>query len=248
MRFTAFGSTIGGTAGAPGSSPAERNVFGGNGTAIRTLGQGTVSVLGNYFGVKPDGTTAAPNSGDAIKVVSGSAMFPNNGTVIGGTVGSVEAGTTTCDGACNVIANSGDDGIDLGGDGFVDAAPRGAPPSRAISLGSTGPETRRPKTAGAWRLSDADSVTVGGSSTGARNYLAANIFGITSTSGATGLAVQQQLLRPELGGGGEPLPTSTRTRNSAAPLPSATTGSAAVAPRASPAAASFSKSEPTEVR
>jgi hypothetical protein len=71
--------TIGGTA------PGDRNVFANNAGGIRLFGADNTQVIGNYFGVAPDGVTAAPNTpSDAILIDATPGMDPATGNVIGG--------------------------------------------------------------------------------------------------------------------------------------------------------------------
>jgi CSLREA domain-containing protein len=98
-----------------------RNVFAANsGDGLAIIGAGNVRVLGNYFGVEPDGITPAPNGGKGIKVASKStelgAVIEATGTTIGVQLSSEKAASPACDGGCNVISGSGSNGIDLAGD------------------------------------------------------------------------------------------------------------------------------------
>jgi CSLREA domain-containing protein len=100
--------------------PEGRNVFAGNsGDGLDILGTSNVRVLGNYFGVGPDGTTPAPNGGDGIEVASESIESGGveaSGITIGTQLSSAWAASPACDGGCNVISGSGLNGIDLEGE------------------------------------------------------------------------------------------------------------------------------------
>ncbi|MGN6546252.1 MAG: DUF4347 domain-containing protein, partial [Aureliella sp.] len=79
-----------------GSTAADRNVISGNTTVgVSVAGSGNI-VSGNYIGVASDGSTALGNSGDGINV-SGSSNR------IGGVVA----------GQGNILANNGDDGVEI---------------------------------------------------------------------------------------------------------------------------------------
>jgi CSLREA domain-containing protein len=102
------GATIGGT------SAADRNVFGNNtAEGLDIEGADNADVVGNYFGVKPDGATQAAN-GKNVEITD-TVAFEANGDEVGTTVAS---GAAPCDGGCNVISGSSGPGIDLVGDGI----------------------------------------------------------------------------------------------------------------------------------
>lgn len=90
-------------------------VAGSSGDGLHVEGASNVKVLGNYFGVEPDGTTAAANGKDVeITSTAGSQAVGNS---IGVAVSAAAAATPACDGGCNVISGAGSNGIDLQGDG-----------------------------------------------------------------------------------------------------------------------------------
>lgn len=107
-----------------GESEEARNVFANNsGDGLRIFGADETLVLGNYFGVKPDGITQAANGKD-IEVVSQLAGgFEATGNLIGVQAES-EAGTTdACDKGCNVIAGAIGSGVDLQGNSVEGESP-----------------------------------------------------------------------------------------------------------------------------
>lgn len=96
------GATIGGTA------AADRNFFANNSfEGLDVEGADNADVLGNYFGVKPDGATQAANGKDI--EITDTVAFSATGNEVGTTVAS---GVAPCDGGCNVISGS-TTGIDL---------------------------------------------------------------------------------------------------------------------------------------
>jgi CSLREA domain-containing protein len=100
-------ATIGGT------TDADRNVIANNSfEGLDIEGADDANVLGNYFGVKPDGTTAAANAKDI--EITDTVAFEANGNEVGTTVAS---GVAPCDGGCNVISGASFAGIDLQGNG-----------------------------------------------------------------------------------------------------------------------------------
>jgi CSLREA domain-containing protein len=110
-------------------TPAGRNLFARNtqaGVLIQAADNNTI--VGNYFGT--DRAGAAPVAGfvngDAIRL-GGFSAGPNNAT--GNVVGGADtAGNTACDGACNLIADFSDDGIDLSAE---------SPPAGLVAADST---------------------------------------------------------------------------------------------------------------
>jgi CSLREA domain-containing protein len=101
------GATIGGTA------ATERNVFANSAAeGLDIEGADNADVLGNYFGVKPDGSTQAAN-GKNIEITD-TVAFAATGNEVGTTVA---VGAAPCDGGCNVISGASSMGIDLQGNG-----------------------------------------------------------------------------------------------------------------------------------
>lgn len=103
-----------------GEGPGAGNVFANNtGEGLDVLGADNARIRGNYFGVKPDGVTAAAN-GEDVEVTS-SEEFEATGTAIGTRVTFESSATSPeCDGGCNVISGAGSTGIDLEGDGGLE--------------------------------------------------------------------------------------------------------------------------------
>ncbi|MGH3429408.1 MAG: right-handed parallel beta-helix repeat-containing protein [Mycobacteriales bacterium] len=105
-----------------GEGPEAGNVIAGNsGDGLDIHGARGTKVLGDYFGVKRDGTTQLANGKD-IEVTSVSEGGPEaSGTAIGTKVSQKAAATPKCDGGCNLISGSASSGIDLEGDGGAEA-------------------------------------------------------------------------------------------------------------------------------
>jgi CSLREA domain-containing protein len=96
-----------------GKNAADRNVIANNSfEGLDIEGADNADVLGNYFGVKPDGSTPAANVGKNIEITD-TVAFEATGNEVGTTVA---AGVAPCDGGCNVISGSAI-GIDLQGNG-----------------------------------------------------------------------------------------------------------------------------------
>ncbi len=100
-----------------GESPGTGNVFANNsGDGLDILGADETLVLGNYFGVEPDGKTPAANGKD-IEVNSQLAGgFAAERNLIGVRPPFSEPPTPECDIGCNVIVGATASGIDLQGD------------------------------------------------------------------------------------------------------------------------------------
>jgi CSLREA domain-containing protein len=164
-----------------GTEAKERNVFANNaGDGLDILGADNAEVLGNYFGVDPDGATQAAN-GKNIEITD-SVAFEANGDQVGTTVEGAAATSQACDGGCNVVSGSTGTAIDLVGDGEgQNELPASGPTTvngNYVGLNSGGvtPVSAGPIfdiLAGA-----AEDVTVGGTAPGDANYIAGGSFGI----------------------------------------------------------------------
>jgi CSLREA domain-containing protein len=100
-----------------GNGGEEPNVFAASAeVALDLSGATSTEVLGDYFGVAPDGITAAPNGKD-IEVTGVGSGPAASGTKIGTLLSSEAVATPACDGGCNVISGAASSGIDLEGDG-----------------------------------------------------------------------------------------------------------------------------------
>jgi CSLREA domain-containing protein len=107
-----------------GESAEVRNVFAYNDAdGLQILGADNAIVLGNYFGVGPDGETAAVN-GENIEIASQLAGgFVASGNLIGVQAESAASETEECDRGCNVIAGATASGIDLQGNALQGESP-----------------------------------------------------------------------------------------------------------------------------
>ena len=190
VQVTADGAVIGGTAGATGTSPADRNVFAnasvGEAVALDIfVGDGAV-VQGNWFGTNETGTAAAANGQDI--TLGGNGTNTATGTTIGGT----QASPGTCAGACNVISGATTDGIDLRDTHIQDAA------STTISgnfIGLNAAGTAAIPNAIGVRVVNAPQTTIGGSMAGQGNYIGGGGSGIAALfQGAPGLLVEDNFI------------------------------------------------------
>jgi CSLREA domain-containing protein len=168
-----------------GSGAEEGNVIGGNTfVGLDLEGASKTKVLGNYFGVAPDGATARPNIKDIEITNSVLVAHEAKENEIGQTIAG--AATTKCDGGCNVIAGATTTGIDLNGDGSgLNEEPASGPTiirGNFVGLKASGTGVVANGGIDIW-AGGADHVTVGGFAAGDANYIAGGSEGIVSESG-----------------------------------------------------------------
>jgi hypothetical protein len=169
-------SLVGGTDGASGTSPADRNVFTNESTGVRIFGGDNNEVLGNYIGTRADGTTAGLES-EGVEVASETAG-PDTATSnqIGEAVSAGAAATTSCDGACNLVSGAvtpGEGvGIDLSGDaGGVESPSSGSTVAgNFVGMDVTG-TTLVGNTSNGIKINTALNATVGGPDAADRNFI-----------------------------------------------------------------------------
>src|SRR5215213_7228086 len=180
------GATIGG------AEPAERNVFAFNAVSLDIMGADEAVVRGNYFSVRPDGSTPAP-AGTSIEITDSTAVpgFKAEENEIGAPLSQGAAESDNCDGGCNVISGSSSTGIDLNGSSGQEEAPASGPTiirGNFIGLDAAGTAAVDNTSYvgngfyGVW-AGGADAVTVGGFALGAANYVAGGSEGIVSENG-----------------------------------------------------------------
>jgi hypothetical protein len=174
-------ATIGGT------KAAQRNVFANNtADGLDILGAEFSVVQGNYFGVKPDGSTPAANGKD-IEVTDSTGGFTASETEIGATIKGEALSTAACDGGCNVIAGATSAGVDLQGDGAGKSeAPATGPTTvkgNYVGLSAAGTEAVGNGTSGIF-AGAAGEVVVGGLEAANANRLAGGEYGVYSDEGA----------------------------------------------------------------
>ena len=171
-------ATIGGTAGATGSSPADRNVISNTATGI-VLGGDNAVVQGNFIGTNPTGAPGLfnghGNNGVAtgIRVADLTNVHQPNNNLIGGTVAPAQASTSNCDGACNVIANASSFGITLDETSLSSLTTfANATTIRGNYIGTDVTGSADVGNGTAIRVGRGDSTQVGGVATGDRNLIA----------------------------------------------------------------------------
>jgi hypothetical protein len=174
-----------------GEGPEARNVFANNiGDGLDIHGASNVKVLGNYFGVRPDGGTRAANGKDIEVTSTSDGEFEAIGSAIGTRVSSEFAATPECDRGCNVISGAESSGIDLEGDGGQEApAVSTAIAGNYIGLNATGTAPIPNVTTGV-RVGEAAHTVIGGPSIGAANRINTGSFGVLAGPAADDLAVR----------------------------------------------------------
>ncbi len=173
------GATIGGT------EAAQRNVFVNSAAeGLDIEGADNADVLGNYFGVKPNGSTKAANGKDI--EITDTAAFTATGNDVGTTIAAGSLGAP-CDGGCNVISGASFAGIDLQGNGGNEKPATGPTKVRGnyIGLDAAGTTVRANEPYGVWSV-EAKAVTIGGEdpSNGDANFFAGGGTAIYHQDGA----------------------------------------------------------------
>lgn len=171
-----------------GTEPDERNVIGNTNSGLLLRGASHGTVLGNYFGVGPDGTTTAPNARDLVvanklELLSEVSATDNQ---IGADVGEAGVKTAECDFGCNVFASESGStaAIDLLGTEVEEEASATGPTQiegNYIGLDATGTPFTEAATNGV-RVGNAGEVTIGGPEPGQANQIHGGGSGIASGS------------------------------------------------------------------
>jgi CSLREA domain-containing protein len=189
-------ATIGGT------GTVQRNVIANNATGLDLEGADNAKVLGNWFGLKPDGTSAGSGFQD-IEITDYNVINKAEGNEVGTELAEAPAVSTECDGGCNVISGAGR-GIDLVGSVLQGESPATGPTTirgNFIGLNPAGTGSIVNTEYGI-QAGGADGVTVGGFLLGDPNYLAGGNEAIFSEYGE-GLIARQNSLG--VGPGGDEL-------------------------------------------
>ncbi len=168
-----------------GESAEARNVFANNAAdGLQILGADETLVLGNYFGVKPDGATLAGN-GEDVEVASQSAGgFEAERNLVGVQAESGAATTPGCDKGCNVIAGATGSGVDLQGDSLQGESPsiESHVAGNFVGLGADGTTVVANGFAGVL-VGSADGALVGGpEEEDEANFFAGGSFGVYEES------------------------------------------------------------------
>lgn len=166
------GATIGGAAEA-----TERNVFANNAAeGLDIEGADNAVVKGNYFGVKPDGSTQAANGKDI--EITDTVAIDATGNEVGTTVAS---GVAPCDGGCNVISGATFAGIDLQGNGGNEKPATGPTTIHGnyVGLNAAGTATVANTSYGVY-VGKATDALIGGEENADANFIAGGSEGIAA--------------------------------------------------------------------
>jgi CSLREA domain-containing protein len=168
-----------------GTAAGQGNVFVNNAAeGLDIEGASNADVLGNYFGVKADGVTAATN-GKNIEITDANGFEATNNEV-GTKVEGAALASTTCDGGCNVISGGGvSTGINLVGEVITGEEPATGPTTirgNFVGLAADGATLRANGTFDIL-VGGAEDVTIGGESPGEANYIAGGGYGIFLENG-----------------------------------------------------------------
>jgi CSLREA domain-containing protein len=177
-----------------GEGPEAGNVFANNpGEALHIHGAVNARVLGNRFGVAPDGVTPAAN-GENVEVTSVSGGAEATGTLIGTRVNDASVASAACDGGCNVISGAASTGVDLEGDGGSEApATTTTIAGNYIGLDVTGAGAI-PNASTGIRVGKAALTVVGGPKAGDVNRINGGGTGVTAGTAAGDLVVRGNLI------------------------------------------------------
>ncbi|HXQ89046.1 MAG TPA: NosD domain-containing protein, partial [Solirubrobacterales bacterium] len=172
-----------------GTTAAARNVFGNTNSGLLLRGSSFGTVLGNYFGVGPNGTTTASNNRNLVvanKLELGGEVEATDNQ-IGADVGEAGTATATCDFGCNVFVSqsSATALIDLVGTKFEEEAPATGPTQiegNYVGLDAAGKEAENAATFDVL-VGEAGGVTIGGEENGQANFIVGGGTGIYHEDG-----------------------------------------------------------------
>lgn len=175
-----------------------RNLFANiTNDALDLFGASEALVRGNYFGVTPNGLSAAPNGGD-IEVTDAGAVAAE-GNQIGAALVGATVVTKECDGECNVISGSLTNGIDLNGDGGLESPASGPTTIRGNYIGANAVLSGAvPNAAAGVFVGSADDVSIGGPVAEDLNVLAGGERSVLAGPGSANLVVGSNFLGQDL--------------------------------------------------
>lgn len=170
-----------------GAEPEARNVVGNANSGLLLRGASHGTVLGNYVGVGPDGTTTAPNGRDLVvanklELLSEVSATDNQ---IGADVGEPGVQTPECDFGCNVFASESGStaAIDLlGTDVEEEGAATGPTRIEGNYIGLDANGAPFAEAADGIQVGNAGEVTIGGPEPGQANQIHGGGSGIASGS------------------------------------------------------------------
>jgi len=187
-------------------SEGQGNLFANNsGTGLALFGASEARVLGNRFGVGPDGSTPAPN-GEDIEV---SSDLSGEVDAAGNEIGTrVKAGLQggDCDDACNLISGATGAGLDLQGDGGDEGPAVGTSVvGNYFGLTADGAGSA-PNAGAAIRAGAAEGTVVGGAKATDANRFSGGAVAVEAGPGAPDLVVRGNRVGVDGLGGTAPAP------------------------------------------
>ena len=203
-------ATIGGTGGATGSAPADRNVISNSSIGVELAADGAV-VQGNFIGTGPAGGSGPGGVGVGIKVLDDANVHQPADNLIGGTA---NATTAACDSACNVISDVSQTAINLDTDTINSSALTTFADSTTIRGNYIGTDVSGTQNLGIGAgifVGRADFTTIGGPSVHDRNLIGGSTSvlqgGAVRVLGGDNTTIQNN--RIGVGSGGQAIPNAT---------------------------------------
>ena len=203
-----------------GSEGAERRDVIANSSAdgLDIHGASRARVLGDYFGVEPDGSTLAANGKD-IEVTSESGGLEAAENRIGTKVEPEFVGGS-CDRGCNVISGASSSGVDLQGNGGSEApAVATTILGNFIGLDAAG-AAAVPNAAAGILVGEAAQTVIGGPKAAEANRVNGGTVGVLSGPAAPDLLISGNLIGVDAGGAGSLAPPGEGIVVESAELPS----------------------------
>lgn len=187
-----------------GTDAADRNVIASSKLeGLDIEGASSSLVQGNYFGVKPKGSSHIQQNQKNIEVTDSTAGSGSKAedTEIGAAIKGTALATAACDGGCNVISGAAFAGIDLNGESGGSEAPASGPTD--IHGNYLGMNAKGTAGIGAGHyaiyVGAANDATIGGPRNGDPNYVTNCPFGIYQ-EGGDGFEARNNLIGLDLTG------------------------------------------------
>lgn len=179
-----------------GISSDARNIFANDtGAGVNIDGADATQVLGDGFGVMPDGASPAPN-GTNIEV--GDALSGENRTARANWIGwrpeKEELASPICDGGCNVIAAAENAGVDLAGNEVDEGPATGSTRIFGNYIGLDAFGTPLPNAQQGVLVGSAIGTTIGGPVPGDRNVIDGGVDGVLAGPNGGELTVEGNLI------------------------------------------------------
>jgi len=180
-----------------GLTAADRNVIGGNSVVGLDLeGASDATIVGNYFGVTPQGDALADTPKNIeITDSTSNGGIPAENNVVGNTIEGAALTSAACDGGCNVISGATFAGIDLEGEEGSEEPASGPTTVHGnfVGLNAAGTGTIANGSYGVL-VGAADHATIGGAGNEANaNFVAGGTVGIFHSGGEDFVAMSNRI-------------------------------------------------------